>query len=107
MANPDTEYLRGNQQKRAAAVAKHAEFLAGLTSRLPSGRYRRGIRYRRWLVPTLQRLAETVFEDEDIEYARIQKFGRGALWSEAFEYFNKTELAAFAAFAQDFGAMDY
>jgi hypothetical protein len=93
--------LRERYQMRLDAIEKHQLFLCSLIESKPKNKYRR------WFVGYTKH-SNKVFETEQEEYEFVSKYHRNQ-WGVLLEKGNLTikEKDELAAFAADFGAMDY
>lgn len=90
-----------NQLTRKAAFVKYGDELIAMRD------VKKGTRYRKWLYRILKVLADKVFEDEDEEYERTGKFGRGIWYNVHNTFKTKVEMDLITTVATAYGAFSY
>jgi hypothetical protein len=98
------EGFRERKQQRLAVLIKYQDFMQNLLTRPKKNK-----RFCAWFHESLNRVANTVFTDDDEEYAAVGKYGRVLFPIYIMEKaFTKKEINDIVVnIAQAFGAFDY
>jgi len=99
----EKQLLIFNKHKRTITINFYKDFIQSmLVSKKKGSEFRKSLRL------FLLKGADTLFEEEELEYKYINKFGRGHWCYDHIEQsFNKDEINTLVQLARGYGAFDY